>query len=404
MRGAVHDTFVQVTIHTAKCDVCNKHNTSTMYRCTKCGYQRCTPCWERKGGDGRHQLHNKEKIVYTGPRAEALPPPEDPKAATTEQVATRSKRRRSETAVAGETAESVAGSPAPSTTSTKDTEATEEVERKRQRQASKGSSTVNEEEHAAEGEGTTHATEEPVSTTIITQDAPVIVNAPPAKKANNNAEVPRVPSREYPPSRILTTIHQHRSEARKSSTPQSTPKHTSASPQLSRDHNGLNTIVEAVDLLERSSASDTSTTEHSSPVAAGTPASKGGSNSAARQLKTPESKGGWTPVNAGHGALSVRTPKHGNLSSRAAAKGSSPVVGVTRDRSDGGAGKVLDGEERGRNEYGEESYGFCDDGFHDEDTEEEVRRGEAKTMGESKGKRCGVWESTSWQRKDVPHH
>ncbi|KAL8736814.1 MAG: hypothetical protein Q9166_000180 [cf. Caloplaca sp. 2 TL-2023] len=74
MRGALHTEFETITIHTAKCDLCNKHNTSQMFRCVKCGRQCCKPCWDSKGGDGRHQLHNKEKLAYTGPKAEALPP------------------------------------------------------------------------------------------------------------------------------------------------------------------------------------------------------------------------------------------------------------------------------------------------------------------------------------------
>lgn len=52
-----------------------------MFRCTKCGRQCCTPCWDRKGGDGRHSLHNNKKLEYKGPKAEPLPPPETPKPA-----------------------------------------------------------------------------------------------------------------------------------------------------------------------------------------------------------------------------------------------------------------------------------------------------------------------------------
>ncbi|KAL8781026.1 MAG: hypothetical protein Q9213_006203 [Squamulea squamosa] len=74
MRGALHTEFETITIHTAKCDLCNQHNRSEMFRCVKCGRQCCKPCWDSKGGDGRHQLHNKQKIAYTGPKAEPLPP------------------------------------------------------------------------------------------------------------------------------------------------------------------------------------------------------------------------------------------------------------------------------------------------------------------------------------------
>lgn len=83
MRGALHDTFTVVTAHTAKCDICNKNNKSEMYRCSKCGRQQCTPCWERNNSDGRHQLHNKDVLKYKGPKAEDLPPKEDPKAVKT---------------------------------------------------------------------------------------------------------------------------------------------------------------------------------------------------------------------------------------------------------------------------------------------------------------------------------
>ncbi|KAL8678618.1 MAG: hypothetical protein Q9186_005043 [Xanthomendoza sp. 1 TL-2023] len=76
MRGALHTEFETITIHTAKCDLCNRHNRSEMFRCTKCGRQCCKPCWDDKGGDGRHQLHNKQQVTYTGPKAEPLPPVE----------------------------------------------------------------------------------------------------------------------------------------------------------------------------------------------------------------------------------------------------------------------------------------------------------------------------------------
>lgn len=39
-----HNTFHAVLIHTAKCDICNMHNRSVIFRCTDCGWQVCTPC------------------------------------------------------------------------------------------------------------------------------------------------------------------------------------------------------------------------------------------------------------------------------------------------------------------------------------------------------------------------
>lgn len=84
MRGGVHDTFREITIHTAKCDLCNKHNTTKIYRCEKCGRQECLTCWEKKGGDGRHQLHNKDNLKYKGERAPDLPPKQEPAATKAE--------------------------------------------------------------------------------------------------------------------------------------------------------------------------------------------------------------------------------------------------------------------------------------------------------------------------------
>ncbi|EFE40523.1 hypothetical protein TRV_04756 [Trichophyton verrucosum HKI 0517] len=49
-----HTIFKPIKIHTAKCDVCNKHNKSTLQRCIDCGWQICTPCWNARGGNGAH--------------------------------------------------------------------------------------------------------------------------------------------------------------------------------------------------------------------------------------------------------------------------------------------------------------------------------------------------------------
>ncbi|KAL1960288.1 hypothetical protein VTO42DRAFT_8248 [Malbranchea cinnamomea] len=58
-----HTTFKQIKIHTAKCDVCNRHNKSTLHRCTDCGWQICSPCWEKRGGNGEHGPER----TFTGP-------------------------------------------------------------------------------------------------------------------------------------------------------------------------------------------------------------------------------------------------------------------------------------------------------------------------------------------------
>lgn len=53
-----HETFKEIKIHTAKCDECDKHNAHTIYRCLDCSLQCCTPCWEKKGGDGKHVINS----------------------------------------------------------------------------------------------------------------------------------------------------------------------------------------------------------------------------------------------------------------------------------------------------------------------------------------------------------
>lgn len=53
----VHDRFVKIEIHTAKCDICDQRNAATIYRCLTCGQQICTPCVNRIAGtDGIHFL------------------------------------------------------------------------------------------------------------------------------------------------------------------------------------------------------------------------------------------------------------------------------------------------------------------------------------------------------------
>lgn len=61
MSREVHDKFVEIKIHTAKCDNCNKHNTAIIFRCQTCGQQCCTPCWQRNGGDDRHKLNGGDQ-------------------------------------------------------------------------------------------------------------------------------------------------------------------------------------------------------------------------------------------------------------------------------------------------------------------------------------------------------
>lgn len=53
-RPTRHTVFVEVKIHTAKCDICNNHNKAVLRRCKDCGWQICTSCWDARGGDGSH--------------------------------------------------------------------------------------------------------------------------------------------------------------------------------------------------------------------------------------------------------------------------------------------------------------------------------------------------------------
>lgn len=48
-----HTDFMEVRVHTAKCDSCEKHNKLTLYRCVECGQHVCSSCW-KKSGDRTH--------------------------------------------------------------------------------------------------------------------------------------------------------------------------------------------------------------------------------------------------------------------------------------------------------------------------------------------------------------
>lgn len=58
----LHTNFVEVKVHTAKCDSCEKHNKLTLYRCTECGQHVCSLCWNQSGdrthifGGGFHDV------------------------------------------------------------------------------------------------------------------------------------------------------------------------------------------------------------------------------------------------------------------------------------------------------------------------------------------------------------
>ena len=44
-----HTDFMEVRVHTAKCDSCEKHNKLTLYRCMECGQHVCSSCWNKSG-------------------------------------------------------------------------------------------------------------------------------------------------------------------------------------------------------------------------------------------------------------------------------------------------------------------------------------------------------------------
>ncbi|KAF2713486.1 hypothetical protein K504DRAFT_498296 [Pleomassaria siparia CBS 279.74] len=49
--------YSKVTIHTAKCSVCDKRNDSVMYRCPGCTWQICTPCTQEREKKGLQYQH-----------------------------------------------------------------------------------------------------------------------------------------------------------------------------------------------------------------------------------------------------------------------------------------------------------------------------------------------------------
>ena len=67
----LHSHWEEIKIHTAKCDKCNEHNKSIMYRCTDgCGRQLCTPCKLADPQGGKHPMYGG-MIRRTPPNPEA---------------------------------------------------------------------------------------------------------------------------------------------------------------------------------------------------------------------------------------------------------------------------------------------------------------------------------------------
>ncbi|KAM0803548.1 hypothetical protein BDR22DRAFT_818745 [Usnea florida] len=71
----LHTNFVEVKVHTAKCDSCETHNKGTLYRCTECGQHVCSFCWVLQSGDkthvygsGSHNADGKQEDEKEGTR------------------------------------------------------------------------------------------------------------------------------------------------------------------------------------------------------------------------------------------------------------------------------------------------------------------------------------------------
>ena len=57
-----HTDFIEVKVHTAKCDSCEKNNKLTLYRCMECGQHTCSLCW-KKSGDKNHVFGDRCRIA-----------------------------------------------------------------------------------------------------------------------------------------------------------------------------------------------------------------------------------------------------------------------------------------------------------------------------------------------------
>ena len=63
-----HNNFIEVIIHTAKCDHCDQHNKDKIYRCRDCGQQICTPCVRSSDNvDGQHIIDATSNITPASP-------------------------------------------------------------------------------------------------------------------------------------------------------------------------------------------------------------------------------------------------------------------------------------------------------------------------------------------------
>lgn len=72
MPPALHADFVEVKVHTAKCDSCEKHNKLTLYRCLECGQHVCSLCWNKKRGDRTHIFRRASRSSVSGLKTEQV--------------------------------------------------------------------------------------------------------------------------------------------------------------------------------------------------------------------------------------------------------------------------------------------------------------------------------------------
>lgn len=70
MSPQLHTNFIPVTVHTAKCDSCDKHNKLTLYRCVECGLHVCSLCWNKKSGDRNHTFGGGSHNVHANHQVE----------------------------------------------------------------------------------------------------------------------------------------------------------------------------------------------------------------------------------------------------------------------------------------------------------------------------------------------
>ncbi|KAI9829147.1 MAG: hypothetical protein M1832_000170 [Thelocarpon impressellum] len=71
---ALHTSFTAITIHTAKCDLCNARNKSVLQRCDDCGWSICALCVLERGTAGTGHVINEGDQGWTAARAETEGP------------------------------------------------------------------------------------------------------------------------------------------------------------------------------------------------------------------------------------------------------------------------------------------------------------------------------------------